>query len=184
MATQPRFPQYPEKRPTLVPRSPRRPLKRQSHFRVAIIAAVSFAFALGVVTYLIRRGPAQHEPVSSAVLLQQPNNGELQVDSMQIIDGAGDSVTLTGQITNRGAHTLNGAQVQLAFRGANGHTVATLRRPAAGLSGGNCEVTNEFARHPIKPNDLRFFCVSVSPIPNDWNHELPDTQVVRVTSPD
>jgi hypothetical protein len=104
---------------------------------------------------------------------------------MQIAgDPASDTLTLTGQLTNKSSRLLNGAQVQLAFRDQKGKTIATLDRPIAGIAGGNCDATGEFAKHPIKPNELRFFCVSVNPIPDGWNHEPPATDVVTVTSPD
>lgn len=184
MATQPRFPRDQGQQPQLVPRHHRKRRSPFVRYRTAIIAIVTALVCLVLMISLVRRGPARPAPVAAASpLLPQPNNGELKVDSIQIASNSTSQIlTLEGRITNTGKRTLNGAQVQLAFRDQKGKVIATLDRPIAGVSGGNCEVTNEFARQPIKANDLRFFCVNVSPVPNDWNHQPPDTTVVTVTS--
>jgi hypothetical protein len=187
MATQPRFPRDPgQRRPQLVPRSPRNRTKRAENIRIAVVAALAVVIAFAGILHFLRKGPQPSKPASSGSLFQQPNNDELQVvGSPQMIGNSSiDSMTLAGQVTNTGSRMLNGGQVQLEFRDQKGNPIQTVDRPMAGLSAGSCEVTNEFSQHPIKPNDLRFFCVSVSPVPSDWNHEPPDTKVVSVTSPD
>jgi hypothetical protein len=48
--------------------------------------------------------------------------------------------------------------------------------------GGTDSVDNEFARNPIKPNEMRFFRVAlaVEEIPPTWNQEVPDLTIVEV----
>ncbi len=186
MATQPRFPRDPVKQPQLVPRRTRKRAKFPP-WKVATVAITTTLILLSLSIYLVRQGPLRSAPPVASVgpLLPQASNGELHVADMQIIgDPASDTLTLEGAINNTSNRTLNGAEVELKFLDARGNVIKVLSRAIAGVAGGECAVPNEFVRRPLKPNDLRFFCVTVTPIPQDWNRQPPETQVVTVTSPE
>ncbi len=43
-------------------------------------------------------------------------------------------------------------------------------------------VSAPLANHPIKPNDTRPGRFALNQIPSDWNHNLPDIQIVTITA--
>jgi hypothetical protein len=58
-----------------------------------------------------------------------------------------------------------------------------VQTPLVGVSHeGTDLVHDEFARNPIKPNEMRFFRVAVEEIPPTWNHEVHNLTIVEVTA--
>jgi hypothetical protein len=111
-----------------------------------------------------------------------PDHGELQIGGLQINGTPANAVlSLTGNITNTGSRSLTGAIVTVTFRDDRGEVVETVDRPIQGIDDGNCELRNEFLKHPIKPNGLRFFCVTVDHVPASWNRHVPDVGVLSAT---
>ena len=59
--------------------------------------------------------------------------------------------------------------------------VASVQKPLAGMChGGTDLIRNEFARNPIKPNEMRFFRIAVDEVPPSWNHEVPELKIVEI----
>lgn len=182
MATQPRIPTKPGK-PQLVPHGRR--TAARNPILLVLLAVVAGVLLVGTLLYFFaRRAPQPPRPPASAEdVLPEANNDELRVDGGSIgNDTPGKAVTLAGNVTNTGKRTFKGAVVEMVFHDQQGKAIATKTQPIWGLSDGRCEVADEFAAHPIKPNELRFFCVAVDQVPSGWNHELPEMQVVTVTS--
>ena len=142
---------------------------------VAALVAISY--------YVLRPASQPARSLAAEVPVPMlPDRGELQIGGLQVnrtpVSGA---LSLTGNITNTGPRSLTGAIVTVTIRDDRGEVVETVDRPIQGIDGGNCEVRNEFLKHPIKPNGLRFFCVTVDQVPASWNRQVPDVRVLSAT---
>lgn len=139
--------------------------------------------ALVAITYYVLR-PASRPARSLAAQVPVPDGSELQIGGLQVnTTPVNAALSLTGNITNTGTRSLTGVMVTLTFRDDRGEVVEeTVPLSIQGIDGGNCEVRNEFLKHPIKPNGLRFFCVTVDHVPPaSWNRHVPDVRVLSAT---
>jgi hypothetical protein len=109
---------------------------------------------------------------------------DLHLSGVQISRASdGRAVYLDGLVTNAGKGRVSQASADVGFHNAQGRLIALVRRPLVGMShGGTDLVDNEFARNPIKPNEMRFFrvAVPVEEIPPTWNQEAPDLTIAQV----
>jgi len=180
MATHPHTPLMERHRPKLVPRARRKP--RRHWGRILVLVLVVAAILVGATFFRRQQAPAAAIAAASVPVPVLPGNNDLQVAGVQINrDLAGTGLSLTANITNTGSHSVTGATVTVSFRDKQGQVVEVVDRPIQGISGGNCELTNEFARHPIKPNALRFFCVTLDQVPAAWNRQVPEIQMLNAT---
>jgi len=181
VATNPQTPIYEDRPIRLVPGRGRKAARRR---RTGPLLVILMLAALVAITFYVLR-PASKPARSLAAEVQVPmlpDGGELQIGALQINrTPVSSALSLAGNITNTGPHSLTGAIVTVTFRDDRGQVVEAVDRPIQGIDGGNCEVRNEFLRHPIKPNDLRFFCVTVDQVPTNWNRRIPDVRVLSAT---
>jgi len=107
---------------------------------------------------------------------------DLRVSDVQISEApAGEALYLDGLVTNDGDSWVTGATAEVGFHDAQGKLVAIVQKPLAGMShGGTDLIRNEFARNPIKPNEMRFFRIAVEEVPPSWNHEVPELKIVAI----
>ena len=92
-------------------------------------------------------------------------------------------MTLDGQVMNTGATPVLGAVVQLTFRDGGGRVLQSMNQPLMGMARhGNTIAPDEFGTDPIKPNQPRLFRVTVSPVPAEWNHSMPEMKVLTVST--
>jgi hypothetical protein len=189
MATNPRLPHderdEERKQPQLVPNTdelqPKRPGGGLAGVLLGILVAV---ILLGVLAYFLPRMPKDRPPASGAEVPAQPVAGELQLQGMQLIAGPTDgSYYLDGNVTNTGPHSVTGIMADVKLRNSQNQVVLDVQRPLQGMATQNHSlVSDPLAKDPIKPNDTRTVRLSLNEIPSDWNHNLPDIQIVTVTA--
>ena len=109
---------------------------------------------------------------------------DLHLSSVQISRAPdGRAVYLDGLVTNAGNGRVSEASANVGFHNAQGELIASVQKPLVGMQhDGTDLVDNEFARNPIKSNEMRFFRVAlaVEEIPPTWNQEVPDLTIVEV----
>lgn len=178
MATNPHSPTVETQRPELVPPAQGKPRRHWGRILLLMVVLVA-AVVLGTIFYMRKQSPAAAIAGSNVQVPVLPDNHDLQVSGVQLNrDPAGTGLNIIANIINNGNHSVSGATVTVTFRDNQGQVVETVDRPILGIAGGNCELTKEFLKHPIKPNALRFFCVTVDPVPAAWNREPPEIQVL------
>ncbi len=183
MATNPRIPPVESRGPQLVSTPPVRPPSRaRRRIPLVMLCIAVAALVLGSVLYSRPRSPKPAPVSHAAMLIPVPaDNSDIELSGVQLGNPgtAGIALTLEGQIANHGTTPLTGAVVQVGFRDEGGNSLAVSQRPIQGIASGNCEVSSEFVSHPIKPNDIRLFCVAVQ-APEGWNHQLPELKVAAI----
>ena len=109
---------------------------------------------------------------------------DLHLSSVQISRAPdGRAVYLDGLVTNAGNGRVSEASANVGFHNAQGELIANVQKPLVGMQhDGTDLVDKEFARNPIKSNEMRFFRVAlaVEEIPPAWNQEVPDLTIVEV----
>jgi len=107
---------------------------------------------------------------------------DLRVSEVQISEAfAGDAIYLDGLVTNAGDNWVTAAMTEMGFHDGQGNLVASVQKPLVGMPHGGADVIpNEFARNPIKPNEMRFFRIAVDEVSPSWNHEVPEVKIVEL----
>lgn len=106
----------------------------------------------------------------------------LHLSDVQISQApGGEALYLDGMATNAGNSRVAGAIAEVEFHDAQGNLVASVQKPLVGMDhGGTDLIRNEFARNPIRPNEMRFFRIAVEEVPPAWNHELPELKIIEI----
>jgi len=129
---------------------------------------------------------ARHSDVQAGRRTIPALASDLHLSSVQISRAPdGRAVYLDGLVTNAGNGRVSEASANVGFHNAQGKLIASLTKPLVGIEhDGTDLVDNEFARNPIKPNEMRFFRVAlaVEEIPPTWNQEVPDLTIVEVNA--
>ena len=154
---------------------PQRPDPRSRRLGSTAVALM----LLGVVLWFLPPKSAKVSAKLSADAIQALPT-DLRLSGVQISQPpAGDALYIDGLVTNTGSARVVGATAEVQFRDAKGNIVATMHKPMVGMAHGGTDVIgNELTRHPLKPNEMRFFRVAVDEIPPAWNHEIPELKVV------
>ena len=189
MATNPKYPQFPEK-----DRAPEKvsPVPVDDHAKVdiikkgkfpwpliAIIVAVAILIALIIWLPSI---PQRNPPPSAAQVPQQPTASQIQLTNVNIAPApVGSALYVAGVLHNQGPTAITGVQVRADFLAAHGQIIGSQSRPLEEVSG-NAETNGgSFAGTPIQPNQARPFRVYFDHIPQTWNHQVPALTVTTVT---
>ena len=171
------------KGPQLVPKTgvPKRPGSGVPGVLLAIIVA---AVLLAGVGYYMPRAPRKTSAPAAAELPRQPGGNQLQFSNLQLTPApTGDAVTLRGQVINTGGRPIIGANVVLRFQDAQGQILQTIAARMIGLApSNNALVADEFSKDPLKSNDTRPFQITVTEVPDGWNHAMPELKIVRVSA--
>ena len=116
---------------------------------------------------------ARHSDVQAGRRTIPALASDLHLGSVEISRAPdGRAVYLDGLVTNAGNGRVSEASANVGFHNAQGKLIASVPKPLVGIEhGGTDLVENEFARNPIKPNEMRFFRVAlaVEEIPPTWN---------------
>jgi hypothetical protein len=127
---------------------------------------------------------ARHSDVQAGRRTIPALAGDLHLSSVQISRPPdGRAVYLDGLVTNAGNGRVSQASANVGFHNAQGKLIASVEKPLVGIEhGGTDLIDKEFARNPIKPNEMRFFRVAlaVEEIPPTWNQEVPDLTIIEV----
>jgi len=185
MATNPRVPYQERRAPQLVPNpNPLRPKRRRGGVPGLIVGIIVVLALLAAVVYFLPRTPKHRAPASAAQVSTEPVPGELQLQGMQLIEGPTDgSFYLEGTVTNNGPHAITGIIANLKLRGSQNGVVMDVQRPLDGMAMRDRRlVPDPLTKDPIKPDDTRPVRLSLENVPPDWNHNLPEVQIVTVTA--
>src|SRR5581483_2144250 len=183
MATNPQFPQSrdPRRGPQRVDMQ-RLPILKQSRvpgplFAILAAVAILIALILGLPTT-----PKKAMPPSAAQVPQQPTGDQIQLTGLKMTPATvGSAMYLEGTLLNNGNTDVNGVQVQVSFRDANGNIVGTQTRPIEVIEGGSDVAGENPVKAPIKPNERRNFRVGLDNIPAGWNKQMPELKIDMVT---
>ena len=162
---------------------PKRKPKSRRKLTARIISTLVAMVVLAVVwRYLPPTSRNAQAQVEQTAVMVAPE--ELQLSSLQIsLTPANEALYIDGVVTNTGHGSVTGATMQVDFLDGEGKTVSSIQKPMVGIAhGGTDLIRNEFARNPVRPNEMRFFRVAVDEIPTTWNHEVPILKVVAVKS--
>ena len=189
MATNPRLPhdqRYEERKaPQLVPNTdrlqPKRPGGGVPGLLIGILVAVVL---LAVAAYFLPRMSKNQPTPTAAQVPGRPVPGELQLQGMQLIAGADDgSYYLDGDVINTGQHSITGIMADVKLRDVRNQVILDTQRPMQGMAmKDHSLVEDPLAQDPIKPNDTRPVRLSLNNVPREWNHNVPDIQIVTVTA--
>lgn len=185
MATNPRIPREERKEPQLVPNTdqlhPKRPGGGMPGLFVGILVALAL---LAAVVYYMPRTPKNRPPAAAAQVPLQPVPGELQMQGMQVVAGSTDgSYYLNGNVTNTGPHSITGIIADVKLRNTMNRVIADMQLPLEGTAmHDHALVSDPLIKDPIKPNDTRTVRLALNNVPPDWNHNLPDIQIITVTA--
>ncbi len=180
MATNPRNTVSERVGPALLSSRRRVKLRRSGSVRGRLLSTtVALMVLVLVLRYLPPRGRNAKTQVAAAV---QAAPEDLHFSDVQLSKApGGEALYLDGLVTNMGKTAVRGAIAEVDFLDAQGHVVASVQKPLAGMAhGGTDLVQNEFSRNPITSQQMRFFRVAVEEIPPAWNHELPALKIVAV----
>src|SRR5438067_8946054 len=131
MATNPQIPQSrdPRRGPQRVDMQ-RLPILKKSRVPTplfAILAAVAILIAL---ILWLPTTPKKTRPPSAAQVPQQPTGDQIQLTGLKMTPApVGSAMYLEGTLMNNGATEVNGVQVQVSFRDANGKIIGAETRP-------------------------------------------------------
>jgi hypothetical protein len=147
---------------------------------------MSTAIALAVLVLVLRYLPAQTRKAQAHIPqpIVQAAPSDLHFSDVQLSRAlGGEAVYVDGLVTNAGIGQVTAATAQVDFYDANGAVAASVQKPLVGMAhGGTDLVRNEFARHPIGANEMRFFRIAVEAVPPTWNHEVPGLKPIAVTA--
>jgi hypothetical protein len=176
MATNPRIPEERDVHPKIEQQL--QPVSRVPWVWVAIVAAGAILLALMI---WLPRTPRGSSP-SGAQMPQQPTGQQIQFTDLKLTPTpTGGSAYLDGKLVNAGPTAINGVLVEVAFKGSDGRTLETVRRPVEGLVGGTNTTTQNLTEAPIKPGEGRHVRLALDRVPQGGNQQIPSVSVVAVT---
>lgn len=144
--------------------------------------AIAILVLVIVVRYFPPAGRTAQATAPSVKAVASP--ADLKVDELQVSKPAGEeALYLDGLVSNVGRGVVTGATAQVDFHDVKGALIASEQEPLVGMARGGVDlVSNEFARNPVTPGEVRFFRVAVKQAPPQWNHEVPGLKIMSVTS--
>lgn len=182
MATSPRS--NPGERIGLTLVVPRRAVRRKgtNSLRNRAISTALALVALVLVLRFLPPRPKVSDVQANTVAATLSTPTDLHFSNLQMSRAiGGEALYVDGMVSNAGPATITGATAEVEFRDAQGGVVEAVQKPLSGMAHGGTElVRNEFARHPLAPNEMRFFRLAVEKAPDGWNHEVPSVKIVAV----
>lgn len=189
MATNPRIPEQkepPRGGPTIVPK-PERPSSATPGVLLAIVTAL---LLLAAIVYFVPRAPksVNHAPIG-ATMPTQPVPGQLQISNVKMSTApTGGALNLDGRLSNSGTTDISGVMAEVDFPLGNGQ-MAAVQDPVQGIAisrgtnntGRVTGDTEDLTKSPIKPGETRPIRITVSQVPAQWNHEIPQVKVITTT---
>ena len=149
-----------------------------------VFAIIVIAALLAAVVYYMPRAPKKSPPPAGAQAPIQPISNELQFSNLHITLGpTSREMTLDGSVMNAGNRPILGSTVQLTFLGHDGKVMGNVVKPLQGMAIQNGVLQSEnIGTHPIPPNQMRPFRITVDNVPAGWNHQMPNMTVLTVSS--
>lgn len=180
MATNPKFPDYPD----IPPRKTSEPAKvhmiRQSKFPWPIVALIVGAALLVTIIAVLPRGPHVGQPPSNADIPRQPTGAQVQFAGLKVVPApTGDSLYLETVLHNTGNTAITGIQVNGEFMGANGRVAGSTTGIVQGMFDGTS--SDDLTQAPVKPYESRPVRIYFEHTPKGWNHQVPGLTVTNVT---
>lgn len=183
MATNPRYPEEPERQDKyrdVHPKLQAPPKRRFPWILVAIVAAV--ALFVAIITQLPHGLPRNENPPAAQVP-QQPTGNQVQLSNVSMKSApVGGAFYLVATLNNNGTTAITGVQVQADFRSQDGRVLKTETRPVQGMVAGPEGTAEDLAKTPIQPNTSRTVRVYFDNYPYEWNKQVPGLTVTAVTA--
>jgi len=153
------------------------------------VAAWSVAglIVVAILAGLIIAGRRHPEPSSNAVLPLDPYAASLPITGIVMSESTslsgGKSTFIDGRLQNTGPRTVTGAIVQVFFRNDEGLPPRIESLPISLVRTREPYVdTQPVSAAPLPPGDTREFRLIFEAIPGNWNLQVPEIHVVRVTT--
>ena len=113
--------------------------------------------------------------------------GELAISGVAMSESTslsgGKSTFLDGQVRNAGARTVTGVGVQVLFANDEGMPPQIATVPLMLIRTHEPYVDTEpVSADPLKPGQQREFRLTFEALPGNWNTQLPEIHLVRVTT--
>jgi hypothetical protein len=99
--------------------------------------------------------------------------------------GQSATVTLQGEVMNRGDREAREILVEAQFYGKDGKLVHTQTEALVPVKTKDGAATEEgsFKDSPLKAGESRPFRIALGPVPTEWNREIPKMRIVQVVVP-
>ena len=148
------------------------------------VAALVVLCVVGGLLFASRRhsGAAVNTPLPPAPYASSLSLTGVQMSESTSLSG-GKSTYIDGHIHNTGSQTVTGATAQVFFRNSEGMPPGIETLPISLIRTREPYVdTQPISASPLKPGDDREFRLIFETLPGNWNMELPEIRIVRVTS--
>jgi hypothetical protein len=164
--------------------SSRPPERAPVNFVPWVIAGVVVVLGLAVILAV---GSHKSGPPAHAVLPLDPYAPSLVFSSLQMSESTslsgGKSTYIDGQVKNAGAKTVMGATVQVLFANDMAMPPQVETTPLTVIRTHEPYVdTQPIAAAPLAPGEEREFRLIFEDIGTNWNQQLPEIRVVKVSS--
>jgi len=184
MATNPNYPQFPQRKPEKRPPDDHAKLEivKKGKFPwplIAILVAIAILIALIIwLPSIPQRTPAP----AAAQVPQQPTASQIQLTNLNMSPApVGSALYISGVLHNQGTTAITGAQVKAEFLGSNGQALISQSRPLEQVTGNASNRVENFINAPVQPNQARPFRIYFDNLPQGWNHQMPQITVTTVT---
>lgn len=162
-----------------------RPPRREFPLAAILISGAVVLVLLAAVLFFTRGhahpvGANQPQPLDPyAANLPLSNVAMSESESLS----GGKSTFLDGHIRNTGSQTVTGAVAQVFFRNDEGMPPAIETLPITLVRTREPYVDTELiSAEPLKPGDEHDFRLIFETLPPNWNTQLPEVRIVRVTT--
>jgi hypothetical protein len=141
---------------------------------------------LGIVLLLVV-GHQKPGPPKNAVLPLDPNASSLAFSGLQMSEATSvagaKSTYIDGMVKNAGTKTVTGATVQVLFANSEAMPPQVETTPLTLIRTHEPYVdTQPIANAPLAPGDEREFRLIFEDIQSNWNQQLPEIRVVKVSA--
>jgi hypothetical protein len=162
------------------------PAKESSHRGLLLGMIVLAVVAIGAGLFLPRRADKAAAKAPNTILPADPAAKALvfsQLAMSQSTSLSGQTSTfLDGHIKNTGSGTLTAATIQVVFRNDVGLSPQVELLPLSVIRMREPYIDTEpVGAAPIKPGDEAEFRLVFESIPENWNQQMPEVQVVHAT---
>ncbi len=147
---------------------------------------VSAVVVLGILAGLIVMGRHHRDTPANTPSALDPYAANLSISDAAMSESTslsgGKSTFIDGHLHNNGPRTVTGATVQVFFRNDEGMPPRIETLPISVVRTREPYVDTEpISAAPLKPGDNREFRLIFETIPGNWNMQLPEIHIVRVS---
>ncbi len=148
--------------------------------------AIAGVVVLAVIVALLLVGHRKPRPASNAVQPMAAQAANLPLTQLAMSESTslsgGKSTFIDGHIQNTGQHTVTGITVQVLFRNDESMPPQVETLPLSLIRMRQPYIDTEpVSAAPLKPGDGQDFRLIFEAIPANWNMQMPEIHVIRVS---